>query len=211
MSTLASDNFNRANGGLGSSWTTVTGNGAPQINTSQVNTVAVGNDSYAYYNGVSWPADQWSQCALKTVTGASGKAAGPIVRAVPGANTFYLFHAEGVIGSSTVLEIRKCIAGAYTTIATTGATSTVATGDVLYLEVQGTTLVARKNGTFVLSVTDSSIGTGNAGIGVFSDTGAVTDAALDDWSGGDFASPATIDQIYAGVRRVFVTDDIFQS
>ena len=187
VSTIATDNFNRANGHLGAHWKTVTGNSAPQILAHQVYPGAVGKDSYAYYRGAPWSADQWALVTLKTLVGGFGKAAGPIVRASPSANTMYLFHAEGVVGGgNTVLEIRKCVAGVYTTLATTGERASVTTGDVLYLQSIGSVLTAKHNGVIVLVANDSMIVGGNAGIGVFSDTGVVNDAALSDFVGGNF-------------------------
>jgi hypothetical protein len=187
VTTIATDNFNRANGHLGTHWKIVAGNSAPQILSLQVHPGAVGQDSYAYYRGARWSADQWALITLKTSVGAFGKAAGPIVRASPSANTMYLFHAEGVIGGgTTVLEIRKCLAGVYTTLATTGEHASVNTGDVLYLQVIGSVLTAKHNGVIVLVANDKTIVGGNAGIGVFSDTGAVEDAALSDFVGGNF-------------------------
>lgn len=185
--TIATDNFNRADGPLGAHWKTVSGNGTPRILSNQVHPGAVGTDSYAYYRGVGWSADQWALVTLKTPVGAFGKAAGPIVRAAPKANKMYLFHAEGAIGDgATVLEIRKCLSGVYTTLATTGSRASVNVGDVLYLQVLGSTLTAKHNGVVVLVAEDHSIVAGNAGIGVFSDTGTVGDAALSDFVGGNF-------------------------
>ena len=84
------------------------------------------------------------------------------------------------------LEIRKCIGGVYTTLATSGERASVNTGDRLYLQVVGTTLTGKHNGVVVLTASDSAIAIGNAGIGVFSDTGSVQDAALCDFVAGNF-------------------------
>ena len=55
---------------------------------------------------------------------------------------------------------------------------------MLYLEAQGTSLVLKVNGSTVVSVTDSSISSGNAGLG--GRNFASDSPKYDDWSGGDF-------------------------
>jgi hypothetical protein len=188
--TLASDNFNRADGGLGANWTTVTGFDAPTIVSGSVqDPSAQGTDAEAFYNAVSFPADQWAQVnALKAIT-ATSRVTGVLLRQdTGGAPTCYRVVARGPLGTTATVEISKLVAGTFTSLAST--TTTVNQGDTLYGEVQGSTIVAKVNGTQVLSATDTDIASGAAGIVVFVDTGTPADAILDDWFAGNFPAPS---------------------
>lgn len=184
MSVLATDNFNRAGPGLGANWTTVTGMGAPQIESSTtVRTNAVGTDSAARYSAITWPDDQYSQ--IKVVTTASTqRGVGVIVRCATGAATFYGVYAKN-LGATATVTLFESTAGTGVDLATT--TTTFSANDVLKLEAIGTALKVYRNGTIIsaLSVTDASITSGQAGILVFVDSGATTAAIGDDWEGGD--------------------------
>jgi hypothetical protein len=187
--TLASDNFNRANGGLGANWTTVTGTDAPTITSASLRDPATGGtDAEAFYNAVSFPADQWAQVnTLKAIT-ATSRGVGVLLRNdTGGARTHYRVMAEGPFGTTATVAIQKHVSGSFTSLAST--TTTVNQGDTLYGEVQGSTIVAKVNGTQVLSTTDTSITSGAAGVVVFVDTGTTADAIVDDWFAGNFAAP----------------------
>jgi hypothetical protein len=188
--TLAQDNFNRLDGGLGTSWTTVTGTDAPTIVSGSLRDPATGGtDAEAFYNAASLPNDQWAQVhVLKAITGTS-RAVGVLLRQDPaGARTHYRVTAAGPLGTTATVAIQKHVSGTFTSLAT--VTTTVNQGDVLYGEVQGSTLVAKVNGTQVLSTTDTQIPSGAAaGIVVFVDTGTTADAIVDDWFAGNFAAP----------------------
>lgn len=172
MSTLATDNFNRADGGLGASWTTFAGV-APAISSNQC--IASGTSKgLAYYNGVTWPANQWSQVIVNSSGGNDG---GPKVRA-SGTDCYYVQQFGGT------LEVQRYNNNAPVTIATVGG-SLLSAGGTLYLEAVGNALVVKVNGTTVISTTDNTIASGNAG--VYCDNNSI----LDDWAGGDFVQPAT--------------------
>jgi hypothetical protein len=58
--------------------------------------------------------------------------------------------------------------------------------DTLYLEIQGTTLIAKVNGAAIgTSTTNSAISSGNAGVDYSSTLNTPSD---NDWEGGDFAA-----------------------
>lgn len=199
MGALATDNFNRSNGGLGGNWSTITGAGAPQIDTNAVRTNAVGTDSVARYSATTFPNNQYSQVKV-TALDASATGSGAIVRAASGTNDYYLVYAEVLFGSTAQLTLRKFVGGSSTLIAS--STETFALNDTLYLEVSGTTLKVKVNGTTIsaLTSTDSAHSSGWAGVVVFVDSGSTADAKLDDWEGGDFGFWLDEDQLlYASV------------
>lgn len=188
MSVLATDNFNRSNGTLGANWTTVSGQGSLNVQGNVCQVVSVGSDAYAFYNAATWPNDQWSQIKLTTLN-SSSVAAGALVRTASAANSFYSGMANGNFGASKTIDFIKYVAGTRTVKAST--TATIATGDQLYIEAQGTTVIVKLNGSTIITNTDTSLASGSAGAGSFVDAGAQSDGQLDDWQGGDFGGGTT--------------------
>jgi len=176
---LATDNFNRANADdLGSNWTGVTGLDRFHILSNAAERI-LGEDSADFYNGVSWPNDQYSQVVIKTVgPDVEGFGAGPMVRAASGAMTLYF-----AVPHTGECELFKIVSGSWTLLAQGGTAPSV--DDVLYLEAQGTALKTKLNGSDELSTTDSDISSGNAGIYGGANGEAST---ADDWAGGDFVA-----------------------
>lgn len=172
MTTLATDDFNRANGTLGANWTTVTGFNAFQIASNVVTQVTEPGDTGARYNAVTFPNDQWSQVTVDVSINSNG---GPAVRmATDGSANYYVFVVAG--GEYRIYSISG---GSGSLIS--NAAGSFSNGDVAYLEIQGTTLIAKKNGVQVLTITDATHSAGAAGIHAYSI------GSLDDWSAGDFA------------------------
>ncbi len=88
--------------------------------------------------------------------------AGIVFRASETVNTMYLFQYSQPNGQWQLL---KLVAGASTTIATAPATVDVDTTYVMRMEITGSSIACRVNGTGVVTATDSSIpGPGWAGI-----------------------------------------------
>lgn len=180
MSTLATDNFNRANSpNLGANWTIPTADANALPITS--NEVTQGTfPAVEYYSAISWPNDQYAQLVMKSVSTTSDSGIGPAVRVTSGGNLY--------LAQATTVETRlyKRVSGIYTQLGSDGAGA--AANDVIYIEVQGTSVLVKKNGVTVVGpVTDSAIGAGNAGI--WSTNIANT---ADDWEGGDFAAGGAI-------------------
>ena len=176
---LASDAFNRANENpIAGNWTSGPGNFADlQIVGNAVQSVTAGVDGAAYYNAVVWPSDQWSEAQLGALGVEQG---GPAVRLSATAVTGYVF---AVNNSGTSYFIAKGVNGS-TPILVSGAHA-FAVGDVLRLEVQGSTLRAYVNGTLIDSVVDADIPSGNAGLWIYNH--AAAGLALDNWTGGGFS------------------------
>lgn len=177
MSELATDNFNRADGGLGSNWTTASGCFALSISSN----ACLCNDDPegGYWNAVTPSNDQYSQLTIgSVVVTASDNGIGPSIRQSTSADTKYF-----VMGSTVDSHCYKVVAGAYTQIGSTAGS--VTTGDVLYIEAQSTAVVAKKNGSNLITATDSAVTSGR--FGIFGANQSENPTA-DNWSGGDFAS-----------------------
>lgn len=187
MAIPVADNFNRANGGLGANWSTITSRSAPQIVGNLVEASAVGaaTDSAARWSADAFNADQFAQIAITTINTDVNKAVGLVVRAASAAQTYYKLTAKGPIALSLV-ELVKTVAGVNTTLAS--GTEVFATGDLLRLAVTGSALVASKNGTPILQTIDSGIATGNPGIYLFDGTGSLSDSQLDNFTADNVAS-----------------------
>ena len=184
MALPATDNFNRANGGLGANWAIIAGNA--QIVSNVVQTEFVGTDSSSRWNTDTFANDQYAQItAVAAVTGTT-RLVGALLRGSAVATTFYACSARGPLGASATAEIRKNIAGS-TTVLSSG-TATIAANDLVKGTVIGTTIALLINGVSNRSTTDSAIASGSAGLFVFVDTGAETDAKIDNWEGGNVAA-----------------------
>ena len=176
---LATDAFNRANENpIAGNWSSV----APALqlvnNAARAASPSLGANGVAFYNALTWPADQWSEVTISTlpteITGGMGDN-GPAVRIASNAPTYYLAAAF----ANGSLELYRAINNNFTRLLVAG---TVATGDRVRLEVQGATLRVYRNGVLLGSVVDTQIATGSAGMGQDGTSGA-----MDDWAGGGFA------------------------
>jgi hypothetical protein len=191
MAQLASDNFDRAdNTVLGSSWTDCITNGTPfAIATNQASSAAAGADKQAFYNGVTWPDNHYSQVTIATTTTSGANGAGNGVSVRQSSSTTVKTMYRLVVGS-TGYEFGKFDgAGSFTSISS-GSGTTFASSDVLKLEFSGTTYRAYKNGTQFLTGTDALLSSGNAGLAYSSTTG--TTGLMDNWSGGDAAAQSFV-------------------
>jgi hypothetical protein len=180
MTVLATDTFNRAdNVSLGANWSSVVSmvSGCRILSNQVTSNSASGSGSR--YTGVSFPADQYSQAVI----GVALPGGGPTVRADSSGN-FYLFTIDSPGVSATALMLKYT--GSFSTLDTRSCSAVV--GDVIRLEVSGTTLTGKVNGTVVSTVTDTAIASGNPGLHIYFFNPALS---LDDWEGGDLAAAPT--------------------
>lgn len=181
---LATDTFNRTNGGLGGNWTTITGQGAPQINTNVVVTNAVGTDSRAYYSAITWPDNQYAE--IQVIAGAVSAGGGAVVRAQSGANSFYNAGYAGGLGATCALQVYRYDSGTANQLSST--TKTINANDLIRFEVEGSTLRAYIAGTLQYGpTTDSTYTSGSAGCSVYVDSGSTTNSKIDNFEGGAVA------------------------
>ena len=204
---MATDDFNRANGGLGANWgnqTTAGGFGAPAIASNVVTGADQTNEAAARYTATTFSADQYSQCVVAGF-GFFGAdtCAGPTVRGSADQDTgrdYYWYKVEDTGTTTKTHRLVKLVNGTETSLANSDrATSN---GDTLRIEVTGSApnvITCWHNGTQVsaldTSETNATLATGQPGIAV------TQTSTVDTWEGGDLV---TITIIQEGFR--FATD-----
>lgn len=187
--TLASDEFNRGTVGLGARWTEYRGLFNLRINSNQVDANSPGFDGDVVYIGTSFPADQWAQCTLKNLNvPALGEGYGLAIRADAATHFGYRVVVSDPGGAGDNIEIAS-FTPTYTLIATRRY-SPVVSGDVLRVEMEGTTMRVYINDVQLgADITNSAISSGAPGMGHSSTTSA---GNIDNWSAGDFVTDTVI-------------------
>jgi hypothetical protein len=182
-----SDNFNRSNGALGSNWATVSGFSAPAIISNQVNASAVATCVAAIATGAAtFAADHTATIDAAAI--GDFDFLGPAVRLSAAGGTGYALKVDGRSNSNCTLV--KLSGGGSSNI---GGTYVITAGDVLALEVSGTsttTLKYYKNGTLVDTVTDSSSPYTSGQPGILVVFGNVNAGRIDNFSAFDAAAPS---------------------
>lgn len=190
MSLPASDNFVGTNGTAltvySASWSN--DKGAFQIQSNNAAANLSGDDAIVYWNADVFPNDQYSQA---TMTAISTTHMGPAVRCpTVAAQTAYIEY-----GYSDHISLYKAVATNFTQLASVSLTTAV--NDVLRIEVVGTAISCKRNGS-LLSFgvkTDSALTSGQAGMAGF---GTLTTFRLGTWSGGSMVVadliPGTLSQ-----------------
>jgi hypothetical protein len=197
--TLATDNFTRADENPlsgGGNWSALAGTWTSMEVLSNVAVSSMASScSAAFYSGRTWPANQWSQETWSSLSTNGSVAAYALVMVRAGTdgvtNSGYLLTAGMPLGTDQNWYLQKVGSGGGAgTLAMKDMTATpLAVGDTLYLEIQGSTLVAKRNGVVVsgLTATDSTFTTGAPGIGVCAAT-SISESAMSAWAGGNFPS-----------------------
>ncbi|HYL62236.1 MAG TPA: hypothetical protein VE077_06400 [Candidatus Methylomirabilis sp.] len=183
----AYDNFNRANGAIGSNWT-VTG-GAINVASNVIQATTAGINNSATWNQNSFSsAGQFAQVTVASLNGTSDYV-GPSVMNGASAQNFY-----DCLEDTTTLLIQKVTGGTGSTLASSSVSA--AAGDVLRLEAfftpnsfpQSVTLTCYRNGAQVLQTTDTTYTSGSPGVDLFNNV-----ATVDNWSGGNLHPLAQLD------------------
>lgn len=186
---VATDNFNRANGAIGANWTE-SGGGNDGLNISS-NQVASANEG-AYDNAMFWNANsfnnnQYSKCTLKTI--GSGNYAGPIVRA----NASDFVNAQCREGDAPEVNLYWYNGGAYTNIATQTSFAWAA-DDVMILDAEGSDFSFFVDDVEIIGGTNSSApASGACGLSMYTTT-----TRLDDWEGGNIIAGTSVKDIIGG-------------
>jgi Putative esterase len=170
-----SDDFSRADGGLGGNWTTVAGTSAPVISGGMVVAGTPGSLNSAYWSADSFGADQYAQAVLPAST---GWAQGPgIAVRLSGSTGYVLWYSGG-----TVSIWRMDGPASWTQLAASDSLA-VTGSDVWTLEAVGSTLSGYQNGSLVVRATDSAYDSGSPGVWLYYGGNEVAG-----WSGGDVGS-----------------------
>lgn len=170
MALPATDNFNRADGGLGANWTTQDNAGVISSNTF----LAAGSFGYQFWNADAFPDNQYGQAFFGPGGAATQQYVGLTLRASgtgAGAYDNYFIYAD-----AANIYIGKNVSGSFTLLQTiTGEGASLTTYKA---SIEGSTIKVYKSGVQIGSdQVDATHTSGSVGIGGLS-------GSLDDWEGG---------------------------
>ena len=177
--TSATDDFNRADGGLGPNWTAIS-DGGMSIS-SQVVAGATGGTTGDVRTAESYPSDQYSKVEVTSTQLTGGQWVGPAVRVQGGGQNGYLgiyFWNSG----NPVLRLYKRSGGSFTQLGGGYVSGALAAGTQLEVTAVGNKISFLQNGVQRVSVTDGSFTGGGPGIMAFGS------ARADNWAGGPAAA-----------------------
>jgi hypothetical protein len=184
------DNFNRANGGLGANWTVMSdasNTGTLNIVSNQVKINTNGLDAASRWSADTFSGDHYAQCVATSITSPSS-GIGPTIRNQLATTAKY------ELDVNTASQNLYYFDGTNWTSLTSNITGIVS-GDLIRLEVVGTGLTSRVNGVSSLTVTDATLSGGAPGLHIFENTGDTV--IVDDWLGG----PIVFGRVQGGVHN----------
>src|SRR5262245_16725233 len=129
----ATDNFNRADGGLGANWTTITSETAMAIVSNHAEPSNTGADCSARYSARTWANDQNSRVKIVAVALGVEQGMGPFVRCASAARTYY--RVVMVSAGANNLSLHRNVAGSVSLLAQ--YTVTYSANAYLELRAQG--------------------------------------------------------------------------
>ena len=173
--TSASDDFNRADGGLGPNWTAIS-DGGMSISSQQV-AGSAGATTGDVRTAESYPSDQYAKVEVTSTQLTGGQWVGPAVRVQGGGQNGYLGIYFWNFGSPEMVLYERD-AGNWTQLGSYNSGALVA-GTQLELEAVGNTIAFLENGVQRVSVTDGSFTGGGPGMMAFGSADA------DNWAGGN--------------------------
>ena len=177
--TSASDNFNRANGGLGAGWAAISDGGLSIVSQQLVGTAATAGDVRV---AESYGSDQYSKVEVTSTQLSGGQWVGPAVRSQNGGQDTYLgmyFWNSG----TPQLRLYKRTAGNWVQLGNSYNSGPLPAGTQLTLSAVGSRLSLQQNGVERIAATDTTLTGGAPGIITF---GAAT---ADNWAGGTGTPP----------------------
>jgi hypothetical protein len=180
--TLASDDFNRANGALGAGWTAVS-DGSMSIASQQV-IGTVGATTGDIRTGETYPSNQFSQIQVTSTALSGGQWVAAAVRLQNSGKNGYAGLYYWNFGSPELMLFKRSN-GAWTQLGGTYNSGTLAAGTQLQVSAVGSTISVLQNGVTRISVTDTSFTGGAPGIMAFGNSTA------DNWSGGSGSGSST--------------------
>lgn len=176
MAVLFTDDFNRANGAIGANYTQL----GPDTISIVSNAVPLnfGSNNVAPVTAITWPADQYIQAAVSSLSGTGGEGGGVLLRCTD-VNNFYW----ACINADFNIDIRRVVGGLGASVATKAA-GAWSDGDILKAQMVGNTIKVFRNGTQVGTdyVDGSPLTSGSAGIAY----GSGASNIIDNLEGGGF-------------------------
>lgn len=175
------DDFNRSDGAIGANWLTLTGyTGTHAIEANKVRSaITPAEPSASYWDADTFAANQYSQVAATNIAAGFEACVRVSVRNTGTADTNHNCYYG--LTDGTNYRIEKSVNGTVSTLVS--GTYSFTPGNTLRLEVSGTTLTLKDNGSTIDSTTDNTHATGKPGFALFNFNGQR--AGLDDWAGGD--------------------------
>ena len=146
-----SDAFTLTENPIATNWSTVTGVDGGMRQSGGVAYNATAYEGGSYYDGTTPGNDQWAEAKFPSSSG-SGWSAGCGVRYASG--SCYLYELDG-----TNVQMKEVSGGSFSDLGSPAALSFTAT-DVVRLDATGTTIKVLKNGSEVVSATDSTLTSG---------------------------------------------------
>ena len=180
----ASDDFNRADGGLGSNWTAMSGGGLAISSQVAVGTSGSGGDTGDIWTGSSFGSDQFSQITLTSAQPTGGQWIAAAVRAQNSGLSAYAGLYFWNYGNPELMLFKRS-SGNWTQLGGVYSSGVLPAGMQLQVKAAGLTISFIENGVQRLSVTDTSLTGGAPGIMASGPT------AADNWSGGSATGSAT--------------------
>ena len=171
-----SDNFDRANGALGSNWTGVS-DGALAISAQAAAGTHASGISGDIWTAESYSSNQYSQVGVTSAQLTGGQWIGPAVRLQEGGQNGYAGIYNWNNGSPELMLFKRT-GGKWAQLGKSYSSGPLAAGTVLKLEAVGSTLAFLENGTERIAVYDPALTGGAPGL-LISGT-----AKAGDWSGG---------------------------
>lgn len=203
QSQVASDNFTRANGTLGSNWTVDVGTWAISSNTATVTSASFA--SPARYTGASFSADQYSTVKVVAYSATAGNSPTAGVRMGAGNKNGYGIKCTARSGSNcTTLGVFRYDGGVGTAI--TGMSwsgLSIPGGTAITLQISGSTLTAIYGSTTLGTGTDSAYATGVSGM--FAPSTFTSTNGVSYWEGGNMGLPSAANPTYSPVAGTFTS------
>ena len=167
------DDFNRANGGLGANWTNDGGVGGTWqiVSNAAVGGLVDNNEARATYTADTFENNQYAEITVTAIPSSDGPGGGPSIRMASNTAGGYSVYA-----TTTTLYLSEAGGPDLDTYS-----HTLAPGDVIRIESSGTSITGLLNGSPVLSGTDGTYTTGYPGLIAYRNTTSIT---VDDFVAG---------------------------
>lgn len=154
-------------------------------------TATLGNDCARRYTGVTFSADHYSEITLTSVPTGGQLYFHYVMVRMNATAACYLVTTAADVSSTTIQLYRIDNAGTYTQIgANITLGSAMAANDVMRLEVAGTTLTVKYNGSTVRTATDSTLATGQPAIGGWAQNSGSNVLFIASWAAADITASA---------------------